>query len=95
MGFALWIQGDVAVAQGTHEYRPMGSAIISAQTRFTPRDFNRRRKGPSRFDPSFAGFFASLGQVNDYVEIRRSKKIRSQREKKILNLPLTSSIPPF
>lgn len=95
MGFALWIEGDLAVAQGTHEYRPMGAAVISAQTGFRPRDFDRRRCAPSRFDPTFSGFFASLGQVNDYLEIRRRCKPQSQHKKKILNQPLTSSIPPF
>ena len=95
MGFALWIQDDVALAEGTHEYRPMGVAVISTQTLFTPRDFDRGRRGPSRFDPTFSGFFASLGQLNDYLEIRRRSKRRSQHEKKILNPPLTCSIPPF
>jgi hypothetical protein len=83
MGFALWIDGDVAIAQGTHEYRPMGAAAISSATVFTPRDFDRRRRAPRREDPRFAGFFASLGEVNDYLagvrEGRRSQWIEKKR----------------
>jgi hypothetical protein len=29
MGFALWMEDEVAWAQGTHEYRPMGSAAMA------------------------------------------------------------------
>ncbi len=30
MGFALWLDDELAWAQGTHEYRPMGTAVIHA-----------------------------------------------------------------
>jgi hypothetical protein len=33
MGFAVWIdrRNSLAWAQGTHEYRPMGTAVISLE----------------------------------------------------------------
>lgn len=88
MGFALWIRGDEAVAQGTHEYRPMGVAVISALGVFTPRDFRRRGHALSRMDPSLAGYFASLGEMNDYLKSRAARGGRSrvfqQKRKKLL-----------
>jgi hypothetical protein len=39
MGFALWIDGELAWAQGVHEYRPMGAAVIGVTDRFRHRDF--------------------------------------------------------
>lgn len=74
MGFALWIQDDHAIAQGTHEYRPMGAAVIGVDGVFTPRDFSRRRRSPSRMDPSLVGLFASLGEMNDWLKKRQSKR---------------------
>jgi hypothetical protein len=68
MGFALWIQNDVAWAKGTHEYRPMGVAVIGVKGRFRPRDFHRYRTAPSVYDPSFVGFFASVGHLNERLE---------------------------
>jgi hypothetical protein len=76
MGFALWIDGDVAVAQGTHEYRPMGTAVISAATVFTARDFRQRRRAPERFAHGWAGLFASLGEVNHFLKRRRRPERR-------------------
>lgn len=72
MGFALWIDGDVARAQGTHEYRPMGEAVVAVTDQFRLRDFRpgaplRRRDGAG-----FAGLFASLEEVNRYLVRRRS-----------------------
>jgi len=84
MGFALWIQHDHAIAQGTHEYRPMGSAVIGVEGVFTPRDFARRRRAPSRMDPSLVGLFASLGEMNDWLKKRASSKSRSSHSKKNL-----------
>lgn len=64
MGFALWIDGDVAWAEGTHEYRPMGAGTISVTDRFRRRDFRPRRRSPSRGAPTFIGLFASLEDLN-------------------------------
>ncbi len=74
MGFALWIDRDLAWAMGTHEYRPMGGAVIAATGLFAPRDFQPRRRCPWRDDPSFVGHFASLGEVNAHLKARRKKR---------------------
>jgi hypothetical protein len=74
MGFALWIDGEVAWAQGTHEYRPMGAAVVARGSVFSPRDFHPRRKSPHRHSPQFVGFFASLGHVNRYLKRKRPRK---------------------
>ena len=73
MGFALWIEQDTAWAAGTHEYRPMGAAVIGAGGTFTPRDFKRYLNPPPRYDPRFAGLFASLGEMNDFLR-RRTRR---------------------
>ena len=66
MGFALWIDAEpgLAWAQGTHEYRPLGSAVISFTDQFRARDFRQLRKRPRHLDGAFAGFFGSLEEVN-------------------------------
>ncbi len=66
MGFGLWIDVDngLAWAQGTHEYRPMGVAVISSTDQFRHRDFRQTRKRPRVLQNSFAGFFGSLEEVN-------------------------------
>jgi hypothetical protein len=63
VGFALWIAGDLAWAEGRHEYRPMGAAVISVTDRFRARDFDGRRRAPDP-GPGYAGLFASLGDLN-------------------------------
>jgi hypothetical protein len=74
MAFALWIDGEQAWAQGLHEYRPMGVAVIALTDRFRSRDFDARRAAPSRTDTRYAGLFASLGEVNARLgAIRRSQ----------------------
>jgi hypothetical protein len=70
MGFALWINDDLAWAQGTHEYRPMGVAVVGAEGTFAARDFSRRRRVPPYLRPHFAGFFASIGEMNEHLEAR-------------------------
>ncbi len=62
MGFYLWLDGDLAWAQGTYEYRPMGTAVISATDLFRRRDFDPKRRPPQ--SASLVGQFASLGHVN-------------------------------
>jgi|MudIll2142460700_1097286.scaffolds.fasta_scaffold448711_1 hypothetical protein len=72
MGFALWIDGDVAWAEGTHEYRPMGVAVVAATSQFIARDFRSRGSRRRRSDPGFAGFFGSLVEVNAHLARRRN-----------------------
>jgi hypothetical protein len=66
MGFALWIDADadLAWAQGTHEYRPMGTAVISRTDQFRHRDFLQTRQRPAYLENSFVGFFGSLEDLN-------------------------------
>lgn len=94
MGFALWVDGDLAWAQGTHEYRPMGAAVIHSGGVFTPRDFRRTLRAPARLDPRFAGFFASLGEMNAWLERRRRRGSSQKIEKNHARTPI-HLIPPF
>lgn len=93
MGFALWLDGELAWAQGTHEYRPMGAAVIHSGGVFTPRDFRPALRAPGRLDPRFAGFFASLGELNAWLQRRRSRP--SRKFKKNLRRKPIHVIPPF
>lgn len=78
MGFALWIDREerVAWAQGTHEYRPMGAAVIAVTDQFRHRDFRQTRRRPARVADSFAGFFGSLEEVNEYLRGKRPRRLR-------------------
>jgi hypothetical protein len=71
MGFALWIKDDCAWAAGTHEYRPMGTAVIARSAVFTPRDFSPRLPRPRAHAGGFVGHFASLGEINFWLRKRR------------------------
>ncbi|HZO52248.1 MAG TPA: hypothetical protein VFB63_06010 [Bryobacteraceae bacterium] len=73
MGFALWTDHDTAWAAGTHEYRPMGVAVIAGSNLFTARDFRAARTLPARTGPNFRGLFASLSDVNRYLVQSRSQ----------------------
>lgn len=73
MGFALWTDNDTAWAAGTHEYRPMGVAVIAGSGLFTARDFRPARRLPRRSGPHFRGLFASLVDVNHYLAESRSQ----------------------
>src|SRR5262245_9940658 len=78
MGFALWIdsQNGTAWAQGTHEYRPMGTAVIARTDLFQHRDFHQSRRRPGRLSGAFVGFFGSLEEVN--AELRSgSRRLRA------------------
>jgi hypothetical protein len=89
MGFYLWLDGDLAWAQGTYEYRPMGAAVISASDLFRRRDFSARRQGPSQAE--YVGQFASIGHLNQELvtrrgipldaETRRSRRKRGERHR--------------
>jgi hypothetical protein len=70
MGFALWIDNQQAWAAGTHDYRPMGAAVIAENGCFRARDFSRDRRAPGRRHPSFIGLFGSLEEVNVFLRKR-------------------------
>lgn len=74
MGFYLWIDQDLAWAQGTYEYRPMGAAVISASDLFRRRDFDPKRRLPPSSSACPMGHFASLGHLNTYLRGRRRKR---------------------
>lgn len=71
MGFYLWMDRELAWAQGTYEYRPMGTAVIASSDLFRRRDFSPRRDVRVPHDAEFAGQFASLGHLNTQLKIRR------------------------
>jgi hypothetical protein len=73
VGFYLWLDGDCAWAQGTYEYRPMGTAVISSSDLFRRRDFSARRNVRAPRDAEFAGQFASLGHLNMQLKARRRR----------------------
>jgi hypothetical protein len=73
VGFYLWIADDLAWAQGTYEYRPMGAAVIAASDLFTRRDFDPRRKIKPPSDARYLGQFASLGQLNGVLRLNRNR----------------------
>jgi hypothetical protein len=77
VGFAVWIdeEGGLAWAQGTHEYRPMGTAVIASTDRFRHRDFRQDRRRPKGLQQAFVGFFGSLEEVN--IGLRAKTKLRS------------------
>jgi hypothetical protein len=79
MGFALWLTDDTAWAQGTHEYKPMGAAVIARTSLFRARDFSSRRRSPRRGADGFAGLFASLEAVNRFLVRDRSQGSRKNR----------------
>lgn len=79
MGFALWIDrpNRLAWAQGTQEYRPMGAAVIAINGQFGHRDFDKTRRAPSHLNDSFAGFFGSLEEVNQYLRAGSKSRRRA------------------
>jgi hypothetical protein len=78
MGFALWIDAtaDLAWLEGTHEYRPMGAAVIARTDQFRKRDFRQTRRRPVELEDSFAGFFGSLEEVNARLRSEAAWKLR-------------------
>ena len=75
MGFHLWVDHDIAWAQGTYEYRPMGTANISTSDLVRRRDFRSRLRPPRGAE--YLGQFASIGQINAEL-IKRRKDRRSR-----------------
>lgn len=71
MGYALYRKDRVLWAAGTHEYRPMGVATIAITDLFRPRDFKPAIKAPSEKEAEFVGFFASIVDLNDYLQRER------------------------
>jgi hypothetical protein len=76
MGFALWIDGDQAWAQGTSEYRAMGVAVISVTDIFQHRDFRARRRLPRLDPPLYQGMFASIGALNLFLKTGEEQPAR-------------------
>ena len=79
VGFVLWLGPELAWAAGTHEYRPMGVAVISKTDLFRPADFRGDRRRPPGPSLSFSGYFASIGQVNAFLLAARRHKIAPRR----------------
>jgi hypothetical protein len=73
MGFYLWVAEDLAWAQGTYEYRPMGTAVVAVSDLFTRRDFDPRRKTRPPATARYLGQFASLGHVNIALKLNRGR----------------------
>ena len=72
MGFGLWIQNDLAWAQGSSEYRALGTAVISVTDLFKRKDFCAGRRIPAALRPHYVGMFASLGALNWQLLRRRA-----------------------
>jgi hypothetical protein len=72
MGFALWVRDGIARAEGTHEYRPMGIAIISKTDLFRASDFRPRLSQVEPSDRDFAGYFASIHHLNHFLKGKRN-----------------------
>lgn len=85
MGFALWQEKDLLWCAGTHEYRPMGAAVIPANGRFTPVDFSPFRQSPQRGGEGFIGYFASLNDVNGFL--KKGSFSGKRNEHRMLILP--------
>jgi hypothetical protein len=79
MGFAVWIDAEsrLAWAQGTHEYHPMGTAVIARTDQFRHRDFRPGRRRPAHLEHSFVGFFGSLEDLNASLRAEPEWKLQS------------------
>ncbi len=87
MGFALWIEGDVAWSEGRHEYQPMGTAVVARSDLFRERDFRRSRRRLSTTGPGYAGLFASLGDMNDFLRNQRRPVTNPSKNAKAPSTP--------
>jgi hypothetical protein len=85
MGFCLWVDHGLAWAQGTYEYRPMGTAVISATDLFRRRDFDARRKVQMPATAEFVGRFASLGHLNAHLQGNRKQRGRYETRRSRLS----------
>ena len=79
MGFALWVdvENRQMWARGTHEYRPMGTAVIARTELFRHRDFRQKRPLPVELHGSFVGFFGSLEEVNIRLRAKAEFRVNS------------------
>lgn len=79
MGYALFSDGEVALAQGTHEYRPYGQSIIGIADQFRERHF---RRGRLSVPPGckFVGYFASLSDVNRHLDKLRTGQAKLPKD---------------
>ena len=79
MGFAVWLdeQEQTVWARGTHEYRPMGTAVIGCKGQLRHRDFAQARQVPKSLSGKFVGFFGSLETVNEYLKSGSCPKFRA------------------
>lgn len=77
MGFYLWLDDELAWAQGTYEYRPMGAAVISRSDLFRRKDFTARRQPQPPRTADYVGQFASLGHLNTHLKSRRQSNSRT------------------
>ncbi|MFN0170820.1 MAG: hypothetical protein ACKV22_30745 [Bryobacteraceae bacterium] len=73
MGFSLWLDRELAWAQGTSEYRAMGTAVVAATDLFHHRDFRSRRRLPHLPPSTYQGMFASVGELNLQLKRRRKR----------------------
>lgn len=75
MAFGLWIDESrgLAWAQGTHEYRPLGAAVIAVTDQFRGHDFRKTARHPRHLKSGFVGLFASLEDVNRHLRTHRGK----------------------
>ncbi len=81
MGFALWVDCDLAWAAGTSEYRAMGAAVVSRTDLFRAADFRASQRVPTAL--SVAGHFASFGQINAWlIEQRKPQSLVNPRLRK-------------
>ncbi len=48
----------------------MGAAVIAIAGQFRHRDFSQLRAHPAHLNNSFAGFFGSLEEVNEFLKSR-------------------------
>ncbi len=78
VGFAVWIEQELAWAAGTYEYRAMGVAVISRTDLFRRADFRQDRRAPPTWSPGFVGNFASIGQVNAFLIASRPRRRRAR-----------------
>jgi hypothetical protein len=87
MGFALWVDDELAWSEGRHEYQPLGRAVIARTDLFRERDFRRsRRIEPDRL-PGYVGLFASLGEVNAFLANERARRAGVVRRSKLSDSP--------
>ncbi len=79
MGFAVWIDPEsrLAWAQGTHEYRPMGTAVIARTDQFRHRDFHPGRIRPLTSTTPSPDSSGSLEDLNATLRTNREWKLHS------------------